>query len=237
MLNKDKIYTNPQKIVKPFRFNKKVAEVFDDMINRSVPLYDVLQSLLAELALHYYKPDTVIYDLGCSTGETLLRIARTNQTMLTAIGIDTSLDMLQKAKNKCGHYPNLTFMQENILNLEMQPCSVAIASYVLQFITPTSRVAFLRKIYNSLCPGGILLISEKLDMDNINADIVCLHEKFKQDNFYSELEIKQKREALENVLIPCTLAQNVEMIKESGFSKPHVVFQYLNFCCLLAVKT
>ncbi len=235
-MNKDKIYSQPLSKVTPFTFNKEVAEVFDDMVNRSIPFYKELQELIAQLALAYVQPESSIYDLGCSTGETMLQISRKSSTPLSIIGLDSSEQMITKAKKKCQKYPHLLFNKADITDFEFQPSSVFILTYVMQFIAPEKRLSFLKTIYSHLLPKGVLIISEKIKFPNINEDIVGFYEQFKAKNYYSELEIKQKREALENVLISYTLPENIELLKQAGFSIVQPVFQYLNFCCLLAIK-
>ncbi|OGI08772.1 MAG: carboxy-S-adenosyl-L-methionine synthase CmoA [Candidatus Margulisbacteria bacterium GWF2_35_9] len=232
----DKIYGHNLENVPPFTFNEEVAKVFDNMISRSVPLYYELEELIANFAIHYYQKNTNIYDLGCSTGETLVQISRKSTTRINLIGVDSSKAMVSKAKIKCKAYKNIALKVADIRETDLENASVVIITYVLQFLPVADRLSLLKEIFESTVPNGVALISEKISFADNNQDFVALHEQFKKNNKYSDLEIKQKREALENVLITRTQAQNILMIKEAGFRIVEPFFQCLNFCSFLAIK-
>ena len=233
-MSKDNIY-NKKRDKQPFKFNQEVAEVFDDMIARSVPYYDDLQRLIVQMVGQYYKSGTIVYDLGCSTGTSSLMLAK-NIEGIDIIAIDNSLEMIEEAKVKTGEYSNVKYVKEDISIMDFNQSSVILLSYVMQFIDVNKRIGLLSKIYNSLLPGGLLIMSEKIKFDNFNQEIINLHEQFKRANKYSDLEIKQKRDALDNVLIPHTKDENIKLIKSAGFKRVEVFFQYLNFCGFMAVK-
>ncbi|MDD5455907.1 MAG: carboxy-S-adenosyl-L-methionine synthase CmoA [Candidatus Margulisbacteria bacterium] len=235
-MKQDKIYRKPLSDIPPFSFNQEVADVFDDMINRSVPCYKELQYLLGKFALKFYQEKTQIYDLGCSTGETLYRIASQSQKKMKLTGVDSSAQMLAKAGVKCRKFPFIKFVEADLLSFEPEPCSVIIITYVLQFIPPSKRLKLLKKLFDSLLPGGIILLSEKILADHNQQTFFNLYAQFKLDNKYTELEIRQKREALENVLISYTIKENIGLLKKAGFKTAEPFFQYLNFCAMLAVK-
>jgi tRNA (cmo5U34)-methyltransferase len=235
-VKKDELYKNQLNKKNPFEFNAEVAQVFDDMICRSVPYYLELQDLIAKFSAQFHQSNTAVYDLGCSTGETLYRLANSMPANIRLYGIDSSAAMISKAQEKCSKFANIKFKVEDILNLKLEDPSVVIISYVIQFIKREKRLDFIKSVYAQLNPGGILIIAEKVFLENLNEAFVTLHEKFKEDQEYSKLEIKQKREALEEVLVPSTVEENKQMLANAGFEKVETFFQYLNFCGIIAVK-
>lgn len=238
-MKKDKIYKRRLKKIPPFEFNKEVAVIFDDMVIRSVPFYKAQQKLLAKLALHFYKPDKIIYDLGCATGETLREIARnkTIEGIIKMTGMDLSPHMLKIARQKCSHFPEIIFKKENILQADIINPAVVILTYVLQFLKTEKRKFLLKKIFNNLENGGAVLISEKICCNRLNKDFIRLHDLFKIEKGYSELEVKQKRKALEEVLTPLTYEENKTMLHDCGFKIVEPFFQYLSFCGFIGIKS
>jgi tRNA (cmo5U34)-methyltransferase len=234
---KDTIFNKP--IEKHFEFDEDVASVFDDMLARSVPFYKETLELTTSFALKYSKKDSIIYDLGCSTASTLINIANNSKMELNLIGIDTSEAMLIRAKQKTkGYGHNITFINDDIFNIDFKKADVIIANYTLQFIRPLYREKLIKKIFNSLNDGGIFLFSEKVITDNmlLNKQFIEEYYNFKKTQGYSEFEIAQKREALENVLIPYTYDENKKMIKDSGFTHFDSIFKWINFGTFIAIK-
>ena len=237
-MRKDEIYKRKLKKISTFRFNKEVACAFDDMVNRSVPLYKELQNLLAKLAVHFHKPDKIIYDLGCATGETLYKIAKNKprKVEIKMIGMDLSPHMLKIAQYKCSNFPEIDFIEEDILKADIANPGVVIVTYVLHFFEIRKRKALLSKIFNSLETGGIALISEKIHCNKIGKDFIKLHDLFKIEHRYSKLEIKQKKKALEKSLTPLSYEENKKMLYGCGFRTVETFFQCLNFCGFIAIK-
>jgi tRNA (cmo5U34)-methyltransferase len=149
------------------------------------------------------------------------------------IGIDYSLPMIEKAKQKCKDIKNIQFIHEDVLNVEYSNSSVVVLNYLLQFMTITKRVELLKKLKNSLVLNGAVIIFEKIISKEFKDDFISIHELFKEQQGYSKMEIKQKRQALENVLIPLTYEENKKLIQDAGFPKVEKCFQYLNFCGIL----
>lgn len=233
MMKKDDIYSKPMDPLPPFSFNENVAEVFDDMISRSVPCYKETQLLIANTVLTFYKQNTNLYDLGCSTGETFKTLASLTKQNIKMIGIDYSMPMIEKAKEKCKNIKDVQFIYDDVLNIKYNNASVVVLNYLLQFISISKRIELLRMLKNSLNSGGVVIIFEKIVSKHFKEDFIQIHEKFKEQQGYSKMEIKQKREALENVLIPLTYEENKLIIKDSGFTKVEKCFQYLNFCGMI----
>jgi tRNA (cmo5U34)-methyltransferase len=234
---RDNIFDKP--IEKQFEFDENVASVFDDMISRSVPFYDQMLKLTTYFTLEYCEDGDTIYDLGCSTASTLINIKKESKVKLNLYGIDTSKAMLDRAKQKTKAFGyDIKFIQDDIFNQELKRSKVIISNYTLQFIRPLQREKLISKIYNSLEDGGVFIFSEKIITDNkkLNKLYIDQYYDFKKDQGYSEFEIAQKREALENVLIPYSYSENETMIKNSGFKYFDCVFKWVNFATFIAIK-
>jgi len=234
---KDKVFDKP--ITKQFEFDEDVASVFDDMLNRSVPHYKDMLELTTSFALEYLKEDDLVYDLGCSTATTLLNIATHAPYKLKLIGIDNSKAMLKRAKKKSkafGH--KIKLIEDDIFNIKLKSSNLIISNYTLQFIRPLQREKLVKKIYDSLEDGAIFIFSEKVISDDkkLNKLFIDRYYEYKKEQGYSEFEIAQKREALENVLIPYSYDENKKMILDAGFSHFDCIFKWVNFTTFIAIK-
>lgn len=193
----------------------------------------------AELARDFYHEDTTIYDLGCSTGGLLADLRQQfGGKPFRYSGIDTSADMIARARERAGNDASVTFACEDITAFPFTDASVVVANYTFQFLKPLARQALLRKLYGSLKNDGCLILSEKCLEDS--ADVSRLYadhyHALKARNGYSQLEIAEKREALENVLIPFRVSENIEMLRDAGFAPVSIFFKYYNFVSFLALK-
>jgi len=234
---KDNIFEKP--ITKQFEFDENVASVFDDMLSRSVPFYNEMLNITTSFALKYTKENSSIYDLGCSTASTLINIANHSKDKLKLIGIDTSSAMLDRASHKAkGYGHEIEFIQDDIFNVELKSADVIISNYTLQFIRPLQREKLISKIYDALNEGQVFIFSEKVICEDkvLNKQFIDEYYNFKKEQGYSEFEIAQKREALENVLIPYTYDENQKMIKDAGFKHIECIFKWINFATFIAIK-
>lgn len=222
-----------------FSFDENVARVFDDMISRSVPLYaDVQRSIpmLAELLDH--DPIRVI-DLGCSTGTSLIHLsAMLPDRNLELIGVDNSQPMLDQCRQKLDSIElshRIETVCDTVQSYAFENASIVLMNYTLQFVPESDRPALLRRIRESIQPGGLLLISEKVAHEQPAMDdaLVELYFEYKRRQGYSELEISRKRDALENVLVPLTTDQNLQLIHDAGFAKAEVLLKWFNFATFL----
>ncbi len=225
-----------------FSFNEQVAEVFDDMLERSVPCYRQVMEMTAHLVQASTSDNDRIYDLGCSTGKPLLTLAShlKNET-LEYIGIDNSEAMVNKAKRKAKLFTNtsqISFQLGDITKTNLKPCKVILLNYTLQFLRPLTRVKLLKTIHDALLPGGILIMGEKIisHHSKINRVFIDLYFDFKREQGYSEIEITKKRETLENILIPFSIDENMKMLNEAGFKQCETFFQWFNFTSFIARK-
>ena len=223
-----------------FRFDESVVEVFDDMVKRSVPGYDSMIQMVGLVARMYGKDNTNYYDLGSSTGAITLAISLNNNHKNNKfIAIDNSPDMVKKCqKNLSKKIDNLEVICEDINETTIQNASIVVLNLTLQFVEVSKRAPLLKKIYDGLNPGGVLIISEKIHFDdNENQkQITQLHLDFKRANGYSELEIANKRQAIENVLISENKKTHIDRLKQCGFKETSCYFQCLNFASFLSVK-
>lgn len=225
-----------------FRFDEKVARVFDDMLSRSVPFYGEVQKMIAGLAADRYRPGEKIYDLGCSTGTTIVSLCEAiEDDGLRIIGVDSSKPVIEKARGKitdAGFAEKTELVCANIMDVELSKACVVIMNYTLQFIPPELRIKLLGRIHDALSEGSILLLSEKvLENDPATSDLfIEKYHAFKRDMGYSEMEIAKKREALDQVLIPFTFEKELELLSKVGFSKTSIFFKWFNFASFMAVK-
>jgi len=234
---KDEVFKN--KITKQFEFDEDVASVFDDMLNRSVPFYKEVLDLTSSFVLKYVKENSTIYDLGCSTASTLIHIAKHSKYNLNLIGIDNSEAMLKRAYLKTKAFGlDIKLLNQDIFDVKLQNSSVIISNYTLQFIRPLQRETLIKKIYNSLDSNGIFIFSEKVITENktLNKHYIDKYYEFKKDQGYSEFEISQKRESLENILIPYSYEENKKMILDAGFKHFDCIFKWVNFSTFIAIK-
>ncbi|PID76782.1 MAG: carboxy-S-adenosyl-L-methionine synthase CmoA [Deltaproteobacteria bacterium] len=227
-------------IQEDFVFNGRVARVFDDMIGRSVPFYRQVILAAARILDRFLKDGDKVVDLGCATGTTLIELARLlEHKSLFYTGIDNSAAMLDKARLKADYTDggNFEFIRQDITELNLVPDAL-ILNYTLQFIRPLKRADFVQHLFNQLRPGGVLILSEKtIQHDSLlNREFIDIYHDFKKEMGYSELEIAKKREALENVLIPFSIAENTALLEKAGFTPVTVFFQWFNFASLVAVK-
>ena len=232
----DKVFQ--KEISKQFEFDKEVADVFDDMIDRSVPFYKENLNLSINILKNYLEDGDNILDLGSSTGTFLIKLAQFNPK-LNLIGIDNSSAMIEKANKKAKAFGvNIKFVENDFLNYEFNTNKLISANYTIQFVRPIKREKLIKKIYNSLENNGIFLMSEKLISEDkkLNKILIDEYYNYKKEKGYSEYEIAKKREALENVLIPYSEYENIEMLKNAGFRYIEVIFRWCNFATFIAFK-
>jgi tRNA (cmo5U34)-methyltransferase len=239
---RDNIYKTTHQPVEPFRFDHRVARVFDDMIHRSVPCYREIIERQVQLIACCHKPGTRIYDLGCSTGNVGLALCRRHETMdFSMIAVDSSEAMLERYRKNLQEVRRnnrIHLICQDICHTAIRGASVVVLNYTLQFLPLEKRLDLMRAIYNGLEKSGILLFCEKVthgvpelaDLQN------RFYHAFKRENGYSELEISQKREALEKVLIPETVKTHLVRLQQAGFAAVDVWHKWFNFAAFMAVK-
>ena len=241
-MDKDQIYAQPAGQLVDFQFDDRVARVFPDMIKRSVPGYSTIVAATGITAARYAQDNTRIYDLGCSLGAVSLAIQhRVQASGCKIVAVDNSADMLKRARDfvEQEEYPTaIELLQADIQELAISNASVVVLNFTLQFIEPEERLKVIENIYQGLVPGGVLVLSEKIDFESPLAHdwMDELHLDFKRANGYSELEISQKRAALENVMKPETPKQHADRLAQAGFKASQQWFQCFNFASFIAQK-
>ncbi len=230
----------------PFRFNENVARVFPDMLRRSIPGYAASLEAIGSLAARYVRAGTTCYDLGCSLGAATLAMRHgIQQPCCRVVAVDSSPAMIERCREviaeddrQNGPETQVDIAEQDIRDVDFHNASMVVLNYTLQFIEPADRDALLTRIYNGMNDGGLLVLSEKVQDENAHMEalLVDLHEEHKRRNRYSTLEIARKRAALENVLIPETVAAHRERLKRTGFSSAAVWLRYFNFVSIVAIR-
>ncbi len=239
----DAIYAAPLQNIIDFQFDERVAAVFPDMIQRSVPGYGMIISNIGILAAKYAQPGSHCYDLGCSLGAASMAMRqRITAPDCDIIAVDNSPAMLERASqllalDTVSTIP-MTMICSDIQDIEVEDASVVVLNFTLQFIHLQQRLKLIQRIHAGLRPGGILILSEKIAFSEPERQHfhVELHHDFKRANGYSDLEISQKRSALENVMIPETIACHQKRLQAAGFSCSELWFQCFNFVSMVAIK-
>jgi tRNA (cmo5U34)-methyltransferase len=236
---RDRIFSRRLSEVKAFEFNETVAGVFQDMISRSVPGYSLLLRMIGLYADIFVEPGSRVYDLGCSLGESSLVIAdQLADRNCRIIAVDNSPAMIERCRQHPAGGDTIEWRCEDIRQTTIDDASMVVLNLTLQFLQPEERPGLLRRIHDALHPGGILVLSEKVifDDDRESERMMQLYQGFKKTMGYSDLEISQKRNALENVLIPDSDARHFQRLQDIGFGEVYRCFRGFNFVSYLAIK-
>lgn len=241
---RDELFNDQDLATHDFVFDDKVAAVFDDMLERSVPLYSEVQRMVVELAARFLIDGSSVYDIGCSSGSTLAAIAEAVRpgSKIRLVGIEPSAAMREHAAKKLAPAAlvhNVEFWSKPVEEYDHLPdAQVIVMLYTLQFLRPMARPRLMRILYHSLRPGGCLIFAEKIlgSDPGLRRIFIDLYHEYKGRNGYSDTEITRKREALENVLIPYTDEENQAMLREAGFAQRERLFQWYNFAAYVAIK-
>ena len=239
----DRVFADARTEIGKFRFDAAVARVFPDMIRRSVPGYTLILPMIGVIASRYAQPNSLCYDLGCSLGGATLAMRHgINAPGCRIVGIDNSSDMIER----CEHFIALDdaptpveLKCADIRETAIENASIVTLNFTLQFVSPEDRLPLLHRIHEGLRPGGVLVLSEKIcfaDTDEQDRQEELYYD-FKRANGYSELEISQKRTALERVLIPETIDAHKERLHQAGFEHVVLWYQCFNFMSLLAIRS
>jgi tRNA (cmo5U34)-methyltransferase len=248
-MSKKEIIMNPDQIFKTkiekssdFKFDDVVVNVFDDMVVRSVPFYLEFQRMITEIAQDYAKPGSSLYDLGCSTGTTMLSINKVLDDSIQFVGVDDSPQMLESCRknfNEMGVLRPFELLEADLnKHVDISNASVVILCLTLQFVRPINRLKLLQHIHNQLNPGGCIILVEKVlgESTEFNRQFIKYYYDMKRRNNYDDMEIAQKREALENVLIPYKSSEDIQLLLDAGFHSCETFFKWYNFAGFVALK-
>lgn len=241
-MSRDEIYADGRHPDGPFEFSEAVAEVFPDMLRRSIPGYAASIQAIRSLTREFAQTGTRLYDLGCSLGAAS-RAMRQGLTVpdCRIIAVDNAAAMLRRCEAILAEDEDPTPVElvcGDIRNTGIENASVVVMNYTLQFLPAEDRDAMIQRIADGLLPGGLLLLSEKIvDTDPIvEALLQRLHTEFKRRHAYSDLEISRKRAALEKVLVPETIEAHEARLARAGFGHVGVWLRYINFASLVAIR-
>jgi len=237
--NLDSVFAVPLEAIKAFEFDDKVTAVFQDMISRSVPGYELLVRQIGLYADVFVTPGSQIYDLGCSLGEVTQVIAhQIKQRDCQIIAVDNAESMIEQCRTLSPSDQDIQWICDDLESVAIENASMVVLNLTLQFLNPEQRQSQLQKIYDGLLPGAVLVLSEKFiaDEKTSNERMIQLHQAFKKAQGYSNLEISQKRTALEDVLIPDSEQTLWQRLRQCGFSEVHECFRCFNFISFLAIK-
>ena len=242
MSNRDTLFSAPIDKLGDWTFDERVAEVFPDMIQRSVPGYSNIISMIGMLAERFVQPHSQVYDLGCSLGAATLSVRRNIQVNgCKIIAIDNSPAMVERCRRHIDAFRADTpveVIEADIRAVPIENASLVVLNFTLQFLDPNERLALLERIWHGLKPGGALVVSEKFSFDDAEVGelLFNMHHDFKRANGYSELEISQKRSMLENVMLTDSVNTHKARLKQAGFTHAELWFQCFNFGSLVALK-
>lgn len=241
MSGKDTIYQRDEPVT-DFVFDERVAAVFTDMINRSVPGYGTMLTMIGTLAERYAQADSRCYDLGCSLGGATLAMRRQIKVPnCSIVAVDNSPAMIARCRAILDRDPGtvpVTLQCADILATDIRDASLVVLNFTLQFVPLAQRAALMDRIYAGMKPGGMLVLSEKIRVEDpeLDALFIDLHHRFKEQSGYTQTEISRKRAAIEHVLVPETLRAHEARIRAAGFGSFAVWFQCFNFASMVAVK-
>ncbi len=244
-MSEDRIYTTEDG-GEPFRFNENVARVFPDMLRRSIPGYAASIEAIGSLAARYVRAGTNCYDLGCSLGAATLAMRQgIREPACRIVAVDSAPAMIARCREVIaeddrlnGPETDVDVVEGDIRDISFVNASMVVLNYTLQFVEPGDRGELLRNICEGMNDGGVLVLSEKVADENPEMEtlLVELHHEHKRRNHYSDLEIARKRAALENVLVPETVATHRERLSNAGFSHSAVWLRYFNFVSIIAIR-
>ena len=241
-MSKDQIYLQQEAAVGSFEFNAAVADVFPDMLRRSIPGYDASIIAIGQLAARYVQPGTRCYDLGCSLGAATLAMRRSiSAPDCRIIAVDTAPAMIEGCRKLVAEDDSETecsVQEADVRQVEIENSSMVVMNYTLQFLPVNERLCMIRRIYEGMNTGGVFVLSEKVADDDPEVErlLTDLHHEFKKANAYSDLEISRKRSALENVLIPETTNTHLQRLTDAGFSHSGVWLKHFNFASIIAIR-
>jgi len=239
---RDDIYSLPLNQIGRFDFDEQVVRVFPDMIGRSVPGYASILSMIEQLAARFVRPGTTVWDLGCSLGAATRLIRRQAPLDCTIHAVDSSAAMIDRLRTILAEGDEsgctVTLHEKDLRFVEVRNATFVVLNLTLQFLPPAERTRVIENVWQGLLPGGALLLSEKICFDEpIQQQLMTdLHHDFKRAHGYSDLEVAQKRTAIENRLIPESLDTHLQRLKHAGFTTIAPWFQCFNFVSILAVR-
>lgn len=241
-MKKDELFAQPIDEIADFEFNENVAMVFPDMLRRSIPGYSTILKMIGIISSQYVSPGSTCYDLGCSLGATTMSMrTKIPHYDCKIIAVDSSEAMirncLQNIQSQQSPIP-VEAICSDVSDITIQNASIVVLNFILQFVKPELRLKLLKDIHDGMLPEGRIILSEKISCVDASQQQLMdsFYYAFKKAHGYSDLEIKQKKDSLKNVLIPDPLPVHIERLKNIGFKNCEVWFRCFNFISILAEK-
>ena len=223
-----------------FSFGGNTPKNFDSHVRKSVPLYDVGQNLICKLSSFFLSNNSVVYDLGCSTGTLLNLVDRYNSfNTMKLYGIDVEKNMLKIAKKKLKKSKNKIFLkQTDLTKIKFVKSDLFISYYTIQFLKPKYRQILINKIFKSLNWGGAFIFFEKVRAPDARFQDIMnqIYSEYKSDIGYNQDEIYNKSLSLRNKLEPFSSNANKDFLKRAGFKDIMTIQKYSSFEGFLAIK-
>ena len=241
-MSRDRIFAEAAAAAGSFEFNDEVADVFPDMLRRSIPGYEASIQAIGTLAARYVQPGTRCFDLGCSLGAATLAMRKNIAAPgYEIIAVDLAPAMIERCRKIVAAEKNdvdVSLIQDDVRRITIERASMVVMNYTLQFLSVAERDAMIGKIYDGLIDGGIFVLSEKVVDEDSNVErlLVEMHHEFKRQNAYSDLEISRKRTALEDVLIPESITTHRKRLENAGFRHVGVWLRHFNFVSIVAAR-
>jgi len=241
-MTEDRIFTQTEAAAGSFEFNAEVAAVFPDMLQRSIPGYAATIQAIGTLASRYVLPDTRCYDLGCSLGAATLAMRHGIEVSdCRIIAVDNAPAMIGRCREAVAADTgeiDVTIVEDDVQNIGISAASMVVMNYTLQFLPVGARDTMIGRIHDGMVDGGILVLSEKVVHEDAAVEelLAQMHHEFKRKNAYSALEISRKRLALEDVLLPESIATHRTRLGNAGFRHVAVWLKHFNFASIIAIR-
>ena len=219
-------------------FDKDVTDCFEDMLERSIPQYDVMREAVTELGRSFITSNSNVTDIGCSKGTAIdpfIKEFKHNTFTL----IDASGPMAEYCNNEYEDDIRVDVIHGKILETKLpENNSLALSILTIQFTPIENRQEIFSALYDSMASGGALILVEKIlgANHNLNKNMNQVYINHKKKGGYTEEQIERKRKSLEGVLVPVTAQWNEDLLKSTGFNKVDCFWRWMNFAGWVAVK-
>ena len=235
-MSEDRIFNTKRAHIVDFAFDENVVAVFPDMIRRSVPGYETVVPLTGLMAARHLQHGDTAYDLGCSLGATTLAILQqVHHDDVRVIGVDNAPAMIEQAQAQITD-PRAQFICADLNEVAVSNAKVIVLNFVLQFLEPAARLPLLKRLRSQMHPDGLLILSEKIRQDDSQRHefFDATHLAWKRANGYSELEVSQKRQSLENVMRVDSEDIHLQRFADAGFTGVDQWFRCMNWASFVA---
>lgn len=225
-----------------WEFDEEVTRVFDNMLERSIPQYEVMRETVLDMVDMYAPMGSTVVDLGAARGEATARLLDREGAHLRYLLVESSAPMANALRERFKNWIEGGFVDVKELDLRheypVQVCSVVMSVLTLQFVPIEYRQGIVSKAFKNLAPGGAFILVEKVlgQTSELDANMVKLYLKSKREQGYTKEEIDRKRLSLEGRLVPITARWNEDLLRSAGFTQIDCFWRHLNFAAWVALK-